>query len=103
VNGDIASLVQSTRLVAAVAKLGSLRAAEHLRNIEQMERLRVLVFLLGLSVCLLGTWLIWPGYTADGRFYSYPVTGSLLATVAGGWLLILGVTVFVLKKMKRNR
>ena len=65
-----------------------------------MQSLRVLVFLLGLSICLWGTWLIWPGSTVDGKFYSYPVTGSLLAVVASGWLVILGGTFLVLKKMK---
>jgi hypothetical protein len=65
-----------------------------------MQLLRVLVFLLGLSICFWGTWLIWPGYTIDGRFYSYPVTGSFLAVVAGGWLFVLGGIFLVLKKMK---
>ncbi len=65
-----------------------------------MHLLRVLVLLLGLLICVWATWLIWPGYSVDGRFYSYPVSGSLLAMVASGWLVILGGTFFVLKKMK---
>ena len=65
------------------------------------DLLRVLVFLLGLSVCVSGTRLAWPGYWVDGSFYSYPVTGVLLAAVAGWWLVVLGVTFFVLRKMRK--
>lgn len=48
-----------------------------------MESLRILTVLLGLSLCALVTWLIWPGYTVGDRFYSYPVTGPLIATITG--------------------
>jgi hypothetical protein len=67
---------------------------------QKSEFLRVLVFMLGLSICLLGTWLVWPGYTVDGHFYSYPVTVALLAVLAAGWLFVLTVTFLVVKKMK---
>jgi len=65
------------------------------------ELFRVLIFLLGLSVCILGTDLAWPGYWRDGSFYRYPVTGGLLAIVAAWWLVILGITFFVLRKIRR--
>lgn len=67
-----------------------------------MESLRILIVLLGLSLCALVTWLIWPGYTVGDRFYSYPVTGPLIATITGIWLVILSVTFIVVKKMKRK-
>jgi len=69
----------------------------------KIELLRVLVLLLGLLICILGTWLVWPGYTVDGRSYSYPVTGSLLAVLAVGWVFVLAVTFFALKAMKNKR
>ena len=71
-------------------------------KIQKTGLVRVLVFLFGFSVCVLGTELAWPGYTVDGHFYSYPVTGLLLAAVAGWWLLVLGTTFFVLKKIGRE-
>jgi hypothetical protein len=69
----------------------------------RMELLRSLVFILGLAICICGTWLIWPGYWVHGRFYGYPVTLPLLATVGGGWLVVLGTTFLVLRRMKGRR
>jgi len=65
-----------------------------------VELFRASVFLFGLSVCILGTWLAWPGYTVDGHSYSYPVSGAFLAMIASGWLVVLGLTFLALKKMR---
>ena len=66
------------------------------------ELLRVLIFLLGVLLCVLITRLIWPGSTVGGQFYSYPVTVPLLAVVAGIWLVILGVTFLVVRRMNKE-
>jgi hypothetical protein len=69
---------------------------------EKTKLWRVLVFLFGFAVCVAGTGLAWPGSYVDGHFYSYPVTGRLLTVVAVWWLLVLGTTFFVMKRIGRK-
>jgi uncharacterized membrane protein YwzB len=66
------------------------------------ELLRVLIFLVAVLLCVLVTRLIWPGSTVGDQFYSYPVTAPLIAVVAGVWVLILGVTFWVMRRMKKG-
>ena len=64
--------------------------------------LRVLIFLIGILLCVLVTRLIWPGFTVGDQFRSYPVTAPLLAVVASIWLVILGLTFLVLRAMRKE-
>ena len=86
--------------------LGVTGAGSLIRDVKclgsQMKLLRVLIFLLGLGLCLWVTDLMWPGFRVGDHFNSYPVTGPLLAAVAGVWLLILGLTFIALKKMRKR-
>lgn len=67
-----------------------------------MKVLPVLMLVLGLSLCLLVTRLIWPGSWVGDHFYAYPVTAALFGVVACIWLSILAMTFVAIKKLSKK-
>jgi hypothetical protein len=75
--------------------------AKYAIDFHAMKPLCVLVVIASLVLCVLWTFMIWPGSRSGGQFYAYPVSAPLVGFWAAGWVVILLPTYFILKKLRK--
>jgi hypothetical protein len=69
---------------------------------EKMMLLKIIIFLIALSLCVLWSFMTWPGSSSHGYFYAYPVAIPLFCFWAISWTIILVPTYFILKKLNQK-